>query len=418
MLDLADCTEYRQAVEARPPGVVHGAAALLALLVGSALLWAALTRADLVVRAAGRVRPVGATTRVFNTGRGDLLSAGAGARVAEGNFRPGDTVRKGDVLIRLCTERLDGDLARQARAVRAGEEELANLARLERLTAAQFEAARARAEAELAQAREEVRQARARQGPDTRLAELELAAARDEEERLRRLAERRSAAEADVVKAAARSGEARERLARARLPVDEGRVEVLRRALALVETEFAVRREELGMKRAARAGELEAARAELAKLELERRQAVLRAPVDGVVTAGDVKVGDLLESGKAVAEIAGQTGFRFEMAVPSEEVAHLRVGMPARVRLDALDPQTYGTAVGTVSYIAPDSTVPEGQQAASYVVRIDLDGDEVGVGGARGRVKLGMAGQAEVVTGQEGLLGLLLKRIRQTVSLG
>ena len=51
VLDLADCTEFRQALLARPPAVVHGTAALLAILLGTALGWAALTRADLVVRA-------------------------------------------------------------------------------------------------------------------------------------------------------------------------------------------------------------------------------------------------------------------------------------------------------------------------------------------------------------------------------
>src|SRR5438874_2498620 len=50
-------------------------------------------------------------------------------------------------------------------------------------------------------------------------------------------------------------------------------------------------------------GEIDAARIELAGLEAERRQAVIRAPRGGVVITGDVKVGDLLEPGKAVAEV-------------------------------------------------------------------------------------------------------------------
>jgi len=58
VLDLADCTEFRQTLQARPPRIVHGAVTLLAGLVGAAVAWAALTPAELVVRAAGRVRPV------------------------------------------------------------------------------------------------------------------------------------------------------------------------------------------------------------------------------------------------------------------------------------------------------------------------------------------------------------------------
>ena len=110
---------------------------------------------------------------------------------------------------------------------------------------------------------------------------------------------------------------------------------------------------------AGKRGEVEAARLEMANLELERKQAIIRAPIDGVVTSGDVKVGDILEPGKPVAEIAEQEGFRFEAAVPSEEVGHLRVGMPARIKLDAYDYQRYGTLEGTVVFISPDSGVPE-----------------------------------------------------------
>jgi hypothetical protein len=64
-IDLDNCTEYRLALEARPPAMVHGTLALLVALVGVALAWSAFTHADLVVRAQGRVRPVTAPRRVF-----------------------------------------------------------------------------------------------------------------------------------------------------------------------------------------------------------------------------------------------------------------------------------------------------------------------------------------------------------------
>jgi multidrug efflux pump subunit AcrA (membrane-fusion protein) len=140
--------------------------------------------------------------------------------------------------------------------------------------------------------------------------------------------------------------------------------------------------------------------------------------MNGIVTAGDIKVGDVIEKGKPVVEIAEQNGFRFEAGVPSEEVGHLRVGMPARIKLDAYDYQRYGTVTGTVAFISPDSGVQQGQRSAIYVVKIDLVAEELGRGELRGEVKLGMAGQAEIVTGQETLLNLLVKQIRQTISLG
>src|SRR5262249_8706983 len=143
VLDLADCTEFRQALAARPPGFVHGAALLLVALLGAALGWSALTRADLVVRAPGRVRPVVTPVRVFPAARGEALSASTGGRVAAVHFREGDEVRRGAVLIQLETGRLDHEIARKRRIIDAVAEELTRLAHLEGLASRQFEAARA-----------------------------------------------------------------------------------------------------------------------------------------------------------------------------------------------------------------------------------------------------------------------------------
>jgi hypothetical protein len=73
---------------------------------------------------------------------------------------------------------------------------------------------------------------------------------------------------------------------------------------------------------------------------------------------------------------------------------------------------------GKVCFISPDSEAPDGQRAACYLVRIELSRDEVGRGDLLGPIKLGMAGQVEIVSGRESVLFLLLKKIRQSVSLG
>lgn len=418
VLDLAGCTEFRQTLQARPPRIVHGTTVLLATLLSVALIWSALTQADLVVRVPGRVRPVVSTMKVLNTGRGEVLSASTGGRVVEVNYREGDAVRQGDVLIRLDTQRLDNEIAQRQRTIQTAEEELDKLARLEELQARQYEASRLKAETEVAQGEEELRQSQQRHESDIRIARLQLDQARRDETRLQSLVQRKIATPAELEKATAQLGEATEKLAKAELPVDHRRVEVLRQAVAVGEQDYALKREELELKRSTKQGEAAAARIELTILELERRQADLCAPIDGLVTSGDVKVGDVLEWGKAVLEIAPQQGFFFEATVPSEEVGHLQVGMPARIKLDAYDYQRYGTLAGKVVFLSADSVVPEGKQAAHYIVRIDLEGEEVGRGEFRGQVKLGMAGQVEIITDHESILAILVKKIRQTISLG
>ena len=84
---------------------------------------------------------------------------------------------------------------------------------------------------------------------------------------------------------------------------------------------------------------------------------------------------------------------------------------------------------GRACYVSPDSRVTdEGAQQphiaarqstrAGFLVRIELDADEVGGGELWGRVKLGLGGTAEIVTSRESILGILLKRVRQTISSG
>ena len=414
--DLADCSEFRQTLLARPPALVHGTAILLVVLLGTALVWLALTQADLVVRAPGHVRPVTTPYKVIVGANGETLSATPGVRVLAVHFREGDEVRAGQVLAQLDASQLDSEIAKNKRTLRAGEDELAQLKHQEVLQERLRLVAASKAEAELAQAREKVRQAKLRQGHDIQLAELERDGAKDDLTRM--LSSGQGVAAGEVVKARLKVREGEAKLEKARLPVEEGEVRVAEQALALVATDYESRRNELVTRRGARSGEVDAARIQLAKLEQEREQAAIRAPVSGLVTKADVKAGDILERGKPVAEIAEQGCFLFEARVPNEEVGRLRAGMPVRIKLNAFDYQKYGTLGGTVCYVAPDAGAGEEQGAANYVVRIELAADEVGRGDVRGRVKLGMSGQTEIVTGRESLLSLLVRKIRQSISLG
>src|SRR5262245_33396403 len=212
--DLSACSEFRQTIQARPPQIVHGTVVLLTTLLATAVGWAALTNADLVVRAGGRVRPVSTPVKIFNGSRGEVLSATQGGRVVEVNFREGQEVHKGDVLLRLDTERLDHEIARRKRTIRTSEEELAKGERLKELTTRQYEASKARAEAELNQFQTEARQAKERQASDIKVARAELDTVRDEEERMRQLSGS-AVTTAERVRVRSRVLEAEEKLAKA-----------------------------------------------------------------------------------------------------------------------------------------------------------------------------------------------------------
>jgi HlyD family secretion protein len=426
-VDLADCSEFRQTLAARPPRIVHGTALLLMALLAAALAWSALVKANLVVRAMGRVRPDEIPTKVFTAASADLEG-----RVVEAPFDEGDVVRQGDVLVRLDTARIDNRIAKLERTIEATEDELTKLTGLETLLSLQLNAAKEKAQAELTQAEAALVRAADHRASEIRRVASDLKAAEDRWERSRKLSDSRAVTEQELVKAEMEVRQTREKLVQAELPVEEGQAAIARRAVELVDRDFAVRKAELEARKVVKHGEVEAARKELANLNLQRAEAVLRSPLDGVVVKGHVQVGDVLQPGKPVLEIAPQRGYRFEAMVAGQDVGDLRVGMPVQIKFDAYDYQKYGVLAGTVTYLSPDSTLadekdqePEVENRpgarnlpAAFVVRVELHANEVGRNELRGRVKLGLGGTAEIVTGHETILAILLKRIRQTISLG
>jgi hemolysin D len=426
IVDLADCSEFRQTVAARPPRIVHGAVILLVGLLAAAIIWAAIVKANLVVRAAGRVRPVDIPTRVFAPAGADMAG-----RVVEAPFDEGDLVRAGDVLVRLDTAQVDNRVAKLERTLAAAEEELGKLAGLETLLVEQLAAAKKKATAELTQAEAALVRAKDQRSSAMRSAEAGVQAARDLVQRKQQLRASGAVTGEEFVKAETALREAEEKLVAAALSVDQGPVQVAREALELIERDFAVRRAEAEARRAAKEGDAAAVRRDMRQLELQRAESVLRSPIDGVVVSGQIDVGDVLEAGKPVMEIAPRNSYRFEAAIGSEDVGNVQVGMPVRIKFDAYDYQKYGVMTGTVAYMSPDSRLPRednGQPAAEapvshkssavFVVRVEMDADVVGQGELRGAVKLGLGGTAEIVTDRESLLRIFFRKIRQTISLG
>ena len=415
--ELKDCREFALTLRASPPRLVHGTLLILTLLLVSALSWSWWTQADLVVQAAGRVRPITPPKRVVCTVR-DARSGGSGLRVVGVEYRLGEMVRKGDVLVRLDTEQIDNEIARRKRTIQSGEEELASLSLQERLHEKQLQATTLKLESQRDQALAEEKLEKDRKMADASLAQVEVDAAAIEVERRRPLLRSGAVSDEDFKKTKVEHAVALAKKDKAALPVDESKVKVARQAIAVLELESAVKREELVSRIQSKRSEIETAQLELKNLEIEKRQSCLLAPIDGIVSAGEIRVGDVLDPNKMILEVSEQNGFYFEANVPSSEMAHVKPGMPARVRLDAYDYQRYGTLTGTVRYVSPDSIVTNERASVSYLVRIELDQDTLVRGEWSAPVKLGLSGQVEVISDTQSLLRIFIKKIRQKISLG
>lgn len=413
--NLADCSEFRLTLEARPPAIVHGTACLLLVSLGSAVGWSALTEANLVVRAPGRTRPLSPSVSVFVPESGERPGHSVGRQVRDVSYRQGDTVKEGQPLLQLDTLRLDQEASRLELELAAARRQKERLARQLELTDEQFQAARAKAEAELDEAEEEIRLARQKREAELRQAEEEHRIAVANNARLQELGTRRAASETEQEEAGLKVRQAESRVAILRQPINERRLESRRRALELVEKDFAVQREQIETERAKTESEIKQSGNDLAALRREHERSLLTSPIDGMILSREVKPGDMLERGQAVVEVAHQETLHFEAAVPSTEVGHLRTGMPARVKLDAYDFQHYGTLPGTVVLVSPDSRMVENQLV--YEVRVRLDRDKLTGGDRPVAARLGLTGTVEIITDRQSLLSILRRKIHRSISL-
>jgi multidrug resistance efflux pump len=413
VVDLREVSELRQTIAARPPAIVHGTAIVLSVLLVAAVGWAALTKANLVVRGAARVRPADAPLKSFDEVSNEEVFTEVGGRVVAIEVKDGQRVARGDVLVRLDTETVENDMARLGRELDAGQDELTAMDRMRELYDAQFQASQARAAAEIARASHEVHRSKERLRSDAKLADVELADALAEKAGAEDLVAHQAGALADVSAANARVERARERVAATQIGVDDGEPEVLRRGMEQAARDHDVKLADLDRERASKRGAIEAEKKQLANLELEKDRAVIRAHRDGVVTVGGLTAGDLVAPGKLPLAIVAEGALRVDAAVSTADVALLRVGMPVRVKLDAFDFQRYGSVPGVISYIAADTAIgagPGGARVSYYLVSVSIERTTL-------ELKTGMTGQIEVVTGRRTLLSLFVQSIRQAVSL-
>ena len=416
-ITLRDCTRFRETIEAQPPAVAHLGVMLCVVTLAAALAWAALTPVDLVVRGTGRVRPLEVPTQVYSA-----VSQHVEGRVVEVRVEEGNIVHKGDILLRLDTQRLDHEIGKTRRALEAARAELEKLGQLTDLQGRHFKVAKSKAIAELDRATAELARVREARESDIRGALIKLETARDQHARAEKLVANHTISQQQMVETKADLRTADENLRRVRVPLEDGHLKVLRQAVVLIDRDYAVRTAELETRMITKQQEVDTAIKELADLERQSAQAILRSPVDGVVTKGQFHIGDVLPPGNAVFEIAPQGGYCFESTIASQDMGLVHDRMSARVKLDAYDYQLYGSLSGPVCFISPDTSNQNSKGATThemtYRVRVSLTGDRIGQGEFKGVVKLGMAGQVEIITDRHTVLSILIKRIRSSISLG
>lgn len=200
--------------------------------------------------------------------------------------------------------------------------------------------------------------------------------------------------------------------------LDETRLAIPRAEAELAEVEQ--RRVELdaGFRKEARAelsevaAELNAMQASNVALEDRVRRTQVRSPIRGVVKSLQVRtVGGVVQPGMDLVEIVpvGES-LLVEAKVKPRDIAFLRPGLPARVKLTAYDFAIYGGLDAQVEHISADTFVEEDGNAY-YLVRVRTSEPALVKDGKSYSIIPGMTAEVDILVGEKTVLSYLLKPV-------
>lgn len=147
----------------------------------------------------------------------------------------------------------------------------------------------------------------------------------------------------------------------------------------------------------------------------------IRAPMDGVVrNVRLTTLGGVAKAGEEIMQIVPlNDDMIIEAKVKPADIAFIRPGLLANVKLDAYDYTLYGTLMGEVIYISADTLNEEvrGNEQPFYRVQIKTRAQNlVSRGNQRIDIQPGMTATVEIKTGSNTVLRYLSKPITKTIS--
>ncbi len=147
----------------------------------------------------------------------------------------------------------------------------------------------------------------------------------------------------------------------------------------------------------------------------------VRSPMDGIVrNVRLTTLGGVAKPGEEIMQIVPVgDDLIIEAKVKPADIAFIKPGLPAAVKLDAYDFTIYGALEGVVNYISPDTLNEEvrGVDQPYYRVHIKTGGHNlVGLNNERIEIQPGMTATVEIKTGKKTVLSYLTKPITKTLS--
>lgn len=391
-----------------------------------ALVWAYFAELDEVVRGPGKVIPSSQLQVVQNL---------EGGIVKELAIREGDVVEPGQVLLRIDDTRFDSSLqenqvrllALKAKSLRlqAEAEGLAELpefpaeireslpqlaereAKLFAQRASQLQAALRVLDEQVLQKRQNIGELQSRRQQVAR----SLGLATRELDVTRPLGEQGVVSEVEILRLEREVNELRGQLEQTELAIPRAKAELAEVVQRADETRIRFRQE-------ARAeyndtvAELNSLEAGNVALEDRVRRTTVRSPIRGIVKKLLVNtMGGVVTPGMDLVEIVPlEDSLLVEAKLKPSDIAFLRPGLDATVKLTAYDFSVYGGLAAKVEHISADTFIEENGEAY-YLVRVRTAEPDVQWQGKSLSIMPGMTAEVDILVGQKTVLSYLLKPV-------
>jgi adhesin transport system membrane fusion protein len=139
----------------------------------------------------------------------------------------------------------------------------------------------------------------------------------------------------------------------------------------------------------------------------------IRSPVDGVVNDVQVTtIGSYVQPGQKIMEVV-PLGDKLlvETRVKPSDIAFIRVGDRALVKVTAYDFSIYGGLEGRVVQVSADSIYDEAKKEAYFTVIVETDKSYLMAAGHALPITPGMMTATQIITGRKSILNYLLKPV-------
>ena len=391
--------------------------------------WMSFARLDISVTAIGAVVPSSRVQQIQSMEGGILQAL---------NTREGSVVKKGDVLAVVQNLQFNAEQGESRQALWSAQASIARLDAEARNGAPQFPAELENSAPDLVREQRTLLQTRRQERENTletlsrQLAQRqqELAEARSRHQTLadsigsaretlaieEKLAAAGAGARADLLAAQQRYTGQKGELETTRITIGRIQAAVAEAQARLTETrsrfqtETSKEKNEAELKAATLTEQLTGRNDRVARREL-------RAPMDGVVNRVLVTtVGGVVKAGESIMEVVPADGRLLITAkVKPSDIAFIKAGQDAKIRISAYDSSIFGTLPGKVLRVGADAVVDAERKETFFEVFLEAQKNFLGDASEHLTISPGMAADASIQTGKRTMMEYMLKPIVKTL---